>query len=88
MKNRHLFLDYLLTISDTSILGLSRVKEMDMVNVMQATNRWTQGIDYCVFKLGKHWRLADCFGNFPLFKTKKAAYEAATAFVMLHAEVD
>ena len=53
---------------------------------MMAENFWMRGVDYCVRKCGKKWSLVDCFGNFPLFNTKKAAYEAATAYIMLKAE--
>ena len=56
------------------------------MNELQAINFWMRGIDWCVAKCGKKWVLLDCFGNFPLFNTKKAAYEAATAFVMLKQE--
>ena len=42
---------------------------------------WAHGIDWCVMKVGKKWRLMDCFGNFPLFNTKKSAYEAAESFI-------
>ncbi len=58
------------------------------MDVQKATNFWCRGIDWCVCKVGKKWALLDCFGNFPLFTTKKAAYEAATAFVMLKSEED
>jgi hypothetical protein len=47
-----------------------------------AMNLWSRGIDWCVFKIGRQWRCADCFGFPVLFKTKKAAYEAATAMVL------
>lgn len=47
-----------------------------------ARELWARGIDWCVFKIGRKWRCADCFG-FPVhFTTKKAAYDAATAFVL------
>lgn len=46
-----------------------------------AFNFWIRGIDWCVMKVGKKWALLDCFGEFPLFATKKAAYEAADKFI-------
>ena len=49
----------------------------------KAATLWTRGSDYCVKKIGKKWALMDCFGNFPLFPTKKAACKAADAFVLL-----
>lgn len=52
------------------------------MNRQMAINNWTRGIDWCVRKVGKKWALLDCFGNFPLFKTKKEAYEYATRFVL------
>ena len=47
-----------------------------------ATNLWCRGIDWYVFKVGNMWRLADCFGTFPLYKTKKEAAEVARRFVL------
>ena len=67
------------------IIILSTGRE-DEMNANMATNFWMRGIDWCVVRCGRKWRLLDCFGNFPLFNTKKAAYEAATAFVMLKDE--
>lgn len=52
----------------------------------KASAFWARGIDWCVRKVGNKWALLDCFGNFPLFKTKKAAYEMATAFVLMPKE--
>ena len=45
------------------------------------SNRWAHGIDWCVSKVGKKWLASEAFGRFPLFKTKKAAYEAVTTLV-------
>ena len=45
-------------------------------------NNWSKGVDYCVIKQGKKWMVFDFFGNFPLFKTKKEAYQAVTNLVM------
>jgi hypothetical protein len=47
-----------------------------------AFNNWSRGIDWCVFKQGRQWRAAACFGFPTLFKTKTAAYDACTAFVL------
>lgn len=47
-----------------------------------AMNLWSRGIDWCVFKTGRQWRAADCFGFPVLFTTKRAAYEACTAMVL------
>lgn len=58
--------------------------KMSKRNVEKAKMFWIRGIDWCVVKCGKNWRLLDCFGDFPLFKTKKAAYESATAFCLLN----
>lgn len=55
-------------------------------NPEKAIGLWMKGSDYYVFKIGKYWRLSDSFGNFPLFKTKKAAVEMADNFVMLKNE--
>lgn len=47
-----------------------------------AFNLWSRGIDWCVFKHGRKWRAALCFG-FPVeFRTKREAYDACTAFVL------
>lgn len=49
----------------------------------EANNLWSRGQDWFVFKVGKRgWELAPCFGKFPLFKTKTAAYEAGTNLVL------
>lgn len=47
-----------------------------------AFNKWSRGIDWCVAKKGRQWSTAPCFGFAVLFRTKKAAYEACTAFVL------
>jgi hypothetical protein len=57
--------------------------EASKVNLNMAQNFWERGSDWCVRKVGKKWALLDCFGNFPLFKTKKEAYEMATNFILL-----
>ena len=48
----------------------------------EMSTTWAMGIDYCVFKCGKKWKTAKCFGNFPLFKTKKEAYKTITDLVL------
>jgi hypothetical protein len=45
-------------------------------------SRWARGIDWIVYKVGKKWALIDDFGRFPLFTTKKAAYEAGTKLIL------
>ena len=42
------------------------------------SNRWARGVDWYVQKIGSQWAPADVFGKFPLFKTKRAAEEAAS----------
>lgn len=42
-------------------------------------NRWSRGIDWNVEKIGRKWNIH--FGGFPLFKTKKAAYEAGANLI-------
>lgn len=55
----------------------------DPTNYRDACNRWARGQDWFIVKAGKRgWMLAPCFGNFPIFKTKKAAYEAGTNLVL------
>ncbi len=78
----------MLILSAWDILYSIKGDEMDKkaCDRQMATNLWMRGIDWCVRKVGKRWALVDCFGNFPLFNTKKAAYETATAFVMLGTE--
>jgi hypothetical protein len=44
--------------------------------------RWARGIDWVVSKVGRRWALSESFGNFPLFKTKSAAYEAASNLIL------
>lgn len=46
-------------------------------------SRWSRGVDWFVFKVGKrHWRLADEYGNFPLFTTKAAAYRVGSDLIL------
>jgi hypothetical protein len=52
------------------------------MNKEEAVILWTRGSDYYVFKIGNCWKLADCFGNFPAFKTKKEALKAADTFIL------
>lgn len=49
----------------------------------QVSCRWARGIDWCVEKIGKKWGVSPGISKgFPLFKTKKAAYEAAETLVL------
>ena len=49
-------------------------------------SRWMRGIDWNVFKRGRGWTLPAEFGNFPIFKTKTAAYEAASNLICLETQ--
>lgn len=61
-------------------------REVDFRN---AQNLWSRGQDWFVFKIGKRWRIADCFGrDIPHFKTKKAAYEFGTNLVLAACSYD
>jgi len=46
------------------------------------SHRWARGIDWCVEKIGRKWAVQACFGNFPLFKTKTAAYNTVSALIL------
>lgn len=52
------------------------------VRERDAMNLWSRGIDWCVFKQGRRWRAAECFGFPAIFRTKAAAYDACTAMVL------
>lgn len=58
------------------------MKEESKRDYRMANNLWCRGANYYVFKIGSMWRLADCFGNFPLYKTKKEALEMANRFIL------
>lgn len=60
---------------------LNMSKEEQRIN--KAMNTWAKGIDYCVTKVGSKWTPIECFGNFPLFNTKKEAYDAVESFVFM-----
>jgi hypothetical protein len=50
----------------------------------QISCRWSRGIDWCVYKLGRKWVICCVFGgNWPLYKTKREAYEAVTNLVLI-----
>jgi hypothetical protein len=55
--------------------SLGRLSEHDWQIL---SNRWARGVDWYVEKIGRYWAPAEVFGRFPLFKTKRAAEEAAT----------
>lgn len=58
-------------------------KKMTKLNLNEINGLWSRGIDFCVIKAGKKWRLHEAFGKaFPLYTTKKYAYEAATRLVL------
>lgn len=47
------------------------------------SNTWAKGIDWIVGKVGRKWEIYGRLGQgFPLFTTKRAAYDAATALVI------
>lgn len=48
----------------------SKLSEHDW-NVLR--HRAARGIDWTVEKVGKHWAVQDCFGRFPLYRTKREA---------------
>lgn len=52
-------------------------------DITKARNCYAKGIDYCVTSIGRKWTLVDCFGNFPLFDTKRDAYEMASNVVIM-----
>ncbi len=56
------------------------------MNKEKAIGFWTRGSDYYVKKVHNQWALLDCFGNFPLFKTKKEACKAADTFILMDTE--
>lgn len=43
---------------------------------------WAKGIDWCVEKIGTKWCPLEVFGNFPLYNTKKAAFEAVEKLIL------
>lgn len=47
------------------------------------SNTWARGVDWSVSKIGKLWQVSPRIGNFPLFKTKKAASKAADTLILL-----
>jgi hypothetical protein len=53
-----------------------------MTRERDAGNLWSRGIDWCVFKIGRKWHAAECFGLPMPFKTKTAAYDACTVLVL------
>ena len=46
-------------------------------------SRWNRGIDWIVHRCGRKWELISDFGNFPLFDTKSAAYDAGTNLILI-----
>lgn len=61
-------------------------REVDFRN---AVNLWSRGQSWFVFKVGRKWRVADCFGkSVPLFTTQKAAYEFGTNLVLAASRYD
>ena len=59
---------------DAHETSLSKLNEHDW---MILSSRWGRGIDWYVHKIGSQWAIIDAFGHWPLFKTKRAAGEAA-----------
>lgn len=63
--------------------SLSKLSEHDW-NVLR--NTWARGIDWYVCKVGSKWTLSRVFpGAWPLYKTKKAAGEAADNLICAEA---
>jgi hypothetical protein len=61
--------------------SLSKLSEHDWQIIR---NRWARGVDWVVSKCGKKWQIMGDLGKgFPLFKTKKEAYEAATNLLLM-----
>ena len=50
------------------------------------SHTWSHGIDWFVQKCGRKWLITLPIGNFPLFKTKTAAYDAATNLVLMESK--
>jgi hypothetical protein len=49
------------------------------------SSRWSRGIDWTVCKMGRKWIINidhPSFRAFPLFRTKTAAYDAATNLIL------
>jgi len=64
--------------------SLGRLSEHDW---RVLSNRWARGIDWVVQKCGaRHWRLLEDLGGFPLFLTKRAAYEAGGRLILAEAQ--
>jgi hypothetical protein len=59
--------------------SLSRLSDSQWA---QLSNFWSRGSDWTVSKVGRKWLLSERFGNFPLFKTKKEACEAASRLIL------
>ena len=66
-------------MSETETTSLSSLSDGEW---SQLSNQWARGIDWCVSKVGRRWNVSEAFGNFPLFKTKSAAYKAVTTLVL------
>lgn len=64
---------------DAHETSLSRLDEHDW---QVLSNGWSRGIDWNVSKLGRHWVLPEAFGKFPLFRTKREAYDAGDALII------
>ena len=58
------------------------MKEESKRDYRMANNLWCTGATSYVCKIGSRWRRANCFGNFPLYKTKKEAIEVANRFIL------
>jgi hypothetical protein len=54
----------------------------DLIRERDAGNCWSRGIDWCVWKDGRKWRAAECFGLPLAYKTKRDAYDACTVVVL------
>jgi hypothetical protein len=63
--------------------SMSRLNESEWHRV---SAQWYRGIDWCVERLGRHWKALDPFGIPGLFKTKTAAYNRVTELVLMESK--
>lgn len=57
--------------------------DMTDANWYTINSRWSRGIDWCVYKIGRKWYIGEEFPNsWPVFLTKHAAFDALTTMVL------
>lgn len=59
--------------------SLSKLSDHDW-NVLR--HRAARGIDWTVEKIGRKWAVQSCFGNFPMYRTKREAGEVAGNLIL------